>query len=175
MFSVRMTVLFSYWYNGFYSALQALDPTAFWRFLGIFSVLASVHVVRTLVDSYAGQAFDIHWRVWLNDRLTGDWLGARAYYRSHFVGEPVDNPDQRIEQDIAMFVTGSRSLAIGALSAMVSLVAFTGILWNLSGPLGVAGVEIPRAMVFMVYLYVIVATLFAFKIGRPLILSLIHI
>ncbi|MBB1626757.1 ABC transporter ATP-binding protein/permease [Achromobacter sp. UMC71] len=170
MFSVRMTVLFSFWYNGFYSALQALDPTAFWRFLGIFSVLASVHVVRTLVDSYAGQAFDIHWRVWLNDRLTRDWLGARAYYRGHFVGEPVDNPDQRIEQDIAMFVTGSRSLAIGALSAMVSLVAFTGILWNLSGPLGIAGVEIPRAMVFMVYLYVIVATLFAFKIGRPLIL-----
>ncbi len=170
MFSVRMTVLFSYWYNGFYSALQALDPTAFWRFLGIFAVLASVHVVRTLVDSYAGQAFDIHWRVWLNDRLTRDWLGARAYYRSHFVGEPVDNPDQRIEQDIAMFVTGSRSLVIGALSAMVSLVAFTGILWNLSGPLGIAGVEIPRAMVFMVYLYVIVATLFAFKIGRPLIL-----
>ncbi len=170
MFSVRMTVLFSFWYNGFYSALQALDPTAFWRFLGIFSVLASVHVVRTLVDSYAGQAFDIHWRVWLNDRLTRDWLGARAYYRSHFVGEPVDNPDQRIEQDIAMFVSGSRSLAIGALSAMVSLVAFTGILWNLSGPLGIGGVEIPRAMVFMVYLYVIVATLFAFRIGRPLIL-----
>lgn len=170
MFSVRMTVLFSYWYNGFYSALQALDPTAFWRFLGIFAVLACVHVVRTLVDSYAGQAFDIHWRVWLNERLTGDWLGARAYYRSHFVGEPVDNPDQRIEQDIALFVTGSRSLAIGALSAMVSLVAFTAILWNLSGPLDVAGVEIPRAMVFMVYLYVIVATLFAFKIGRPLIL-----
>ncbi|WP_445656941.1 ABC transporter ATP-binding protein/permease [Achromobacter sp. NCFB-sbj8-Ac1-l] len=170
MFSVRMTVLFSYWYNGFYSALQALDPTAFWRFLGIFAVLACVHVVRTLVDSYAGQAFDIHWRVWLNERLTGDWLGARAYYRSHFVGEPVDNPDQRIEQDIALFVTGSRSLAIGALSAMVSLVAFTAILWNLSGPLDVAGVEIPRAMVFMVYLYVIVATLFAFKIGRPLVL-----
>jgi putative ATP-binding cassette transporter len=170
MFSVRMTVLFSYWYNGFYSALQALDPTAFWRFLGIFAVLACVHVVRTLVDSYAGQAFDIHWRVWLNERLTGDWLGARAYYRSHFVGEPVDNPDQRIEQDIALFVTSSRSLAIGALSAMVSLVAFTAILWNLSGPLDVAGVEIPRAMVFMVYLYVIVATLFAFKIGRPLIL-----
>ncbi|WP_249292153.1 ABC transporter ATP-binding protein/permease [Achromobacter ruhlandii] len=170
MFSVRMTVLFSFWYNGFYSALQALDAHAFWRFLGIFAVLATVHVVRTLIDSYAGQAFDIHWRVWLNDRLTGDWLAARAYYRGHFVAEPVDNPDQRIEQDIAAFVTGSRTLAIGALSAVVSLVAFTAILWNLSGALDVAGVEIPRAMVFMVYLYVIVATLFAFRIGRPLIL-----
>jgi putative ATP-binding cassette transporter len=107
--------------------------------------------------------------VWLNDRLTRDWLGAGAYYRGHFVDSPVDNPDQRIEQDIAMFVTGSRTLAIGALSAVVSLVAFTSILWGLSGALTVAGVEIPRAMVFMVYLYVIVATLFAFKIGRPLI------
>ena len=169
MAAVRMTVLFSFWYNGFYSALQALDQTAFWHFLGIFSVLACVHVVRTLADSYAGQAFDIHWRVWLNDRLTRDWLGAGAYYRGHFVDEPVDNPDQRIEQDIAMFVTGSRTLAIGALSAMVSLVAFTGILWGLSGPLVVAGVEVPRAMVFIVFLYVIVATWFAFKIGRPLI------
>lgn len=169
MAAVRMTVLFSFWYNGFYSALQALDPSAFWRFLGIFSVLACVHVVRTLADSYAGQSFDIHWRVWLNDRLTRDWLGAGAYYRGHFVDAPVDNPDQRIEQDIAMFVTGSRTLAIGALSAIVSLVAFTGILWGLSGPLAVAGVEIPRAMVFVVFLYVIVATWFAFKIGRPLI------
>ncbi|MGE8640342.1 MAG: SbmA/BacA-like family transporter, partial [Achromobacter sp.] len=169
MAAVRMTVLFSFWYNGFYSALQALDPSAFWRFLGIFSVLACVHVVRTLADSYAGQSFDIHWRVWLNDRLTRDWLGASAYYRGHFVDAPVDNPDQRIEQDIAMFVTGSRTLAIGALSAIVSLVAFTGILWGLSGPLSVAGVEIPRAMVFVVFLYVIVATWFAFKIGRPLI------
>lgn len=169
MAAVRMTVLFSFWYNGFYSALQALDQSAFWRFLGIFSVLACVHVVRALADSYVGQAFDIHWRVWLNDRLTRDWLGAGAYYRGHFVDEPVDNPDQRIEQDISMFVTGSRTLAIGALSAIVSLVAFTGILWGLSGPLMVAGVEIPRAMVFVVFLYVIVATWFAFKIGRPLI------
>jgi putative ATP-binding cassette transporter len=169
MAAVRMTVLFSFWYNGFYSALQVLDQSAFWRFLGIFAVLATVHVVRTLADSYAGQAFDIHWRVWLNDHLTRDWLGAGAYYRGHFVNEPVDNPDQRIEQDITMFVTGSRTLAIGALSALVSLVAFTGILWGLSGPLTVAGVEIPRAMVFVVFLYVIVATWFAFKIGRPLI------
>ena len=133
MFAVRMTVLFSYWYNGFYSALQALDQTAFWHFLAIFGVLATVHVLRTLVDSYAGQAFDIHWRVWLNERLTHDWLDGRAYYRGHFLDQPVDNPDQRIEQDIGLFVAGTRTLAIGALSAVVSLVEFTAILWGLSG------------------------------------------
>ncbi|WP_459614725.1 ABC transporter ATP-binding protein/permease [Bordetella sp. 2513F-2] len=166
---VRMTVLFSFWYNGFYSALQALDAGAFWLYLGIFAVLAAVHVLRTLVESYVGQAFDIRWRSWLNARLTQDWLDGRAYYRGQFVDEPVDNPDQRIELDISAFVSGTRTLAIGAISAMVSLVAFTAILWGLSGPLQVAGVELPRAMVFIVYLYVIVATALAFRIGRPLI------
>ncbi len=170
MFAVRMTVLFSFWYNGFYSALQALDQVAFWKFLGIFGVLATIHVVRTLFESYVGQAFDIHWRVWLNERLTKDWLDHSAYYRGQFVDDPIDNPDQRIELDISTFVTGSRSLALGALSAIVSLVEFTAILWGLSGALSVMGIEVPRAMVFMVYAYVIIATLFAFKIGRPLIL-----
>jgi len=169
MVSVRMTVLFSFWYNGFYSSLQALDRNAFWLYLGIFTVLATLHVVRALVDSYVGQAFDIRWRVWLNERLTQDWLEGRAYYRAQFADPPVDNPDQRIQQDIASFVEGSRTLAIGAISALVSLVEFTGILWSLSGALDIAGVEVPRAMVFMVYLYVIAATLVAFRIGRPLI------
>ncbi|WP_144638358.1 ABC transporter ATP-binding protein/permease [Bordetella genomosp. 13] len=166
---VRLTVLFSFWYNGFYSALQALDRGAFWTYLGIFSVLAAIHVGRSLVDSYVGQLFDIHWRTWLNQRLTHDWLEGRAYYRNQFVQPPADNPDQRIELDIGDFVVSSRSLAIGALSALVSLVEFTMILWNLSAPLDIAGAELPRAMVFMVYLYVIAATLLAFRIGRPLI------
>ena len=153
----------------FLQRAAGLDQTAFWHFLAIFGVLATVHVLRTLVDSYAGQAFDIHWRVWLNERLTHDWLDGRAYYRGHFLDQPVDNPDQRIEQDIGLFVAGTRTLAIGALSAVVSLVEFTAILWGLSGALAVAGVEIPRAMVFMVYVYVVIATVFAFRIGRPLI------
>lgn len=60
-------------------------------------------------------------------------------------------------------------MSIGALGSFVSLVAFTAILWSLSGPLTLAGVDVPRAMVFLVYIYVLIATLIAFKIGRPLI------
>ncbi|GAA4336346.1 ABC transporter ATP-binding protein/permease [Pigmentiphaga soli] len=169
MFSVRMTVLFSYWYNGFYSALQALDQRAFWTFLGIFAILAAIHVLRELVTYYVGQAFDIRWRTWLSDHLTRDWLGGNAYYREQFLDRPIDNPDQRIELDIANFVISSRTLAVGAISSLVSLVEFTAILWSLSAGLSLAGIEIPRAMVFIVYLYVIVATLIAFKLGHPLI------
>lgn len=169
LFSVRMNVLFSFWYNGFYSALQGLDQTAFWYFLGLFAVLAAIHVLRALFNYYLTQAFNIRWRVWLTERLTGDWMNGDAYYRGQFLDEPVDNPDQRIELDVNAFVTGSVSLALGAVSALVSLVAFTGILWGLSAPLTVGGVEIPRAMVFAVYIYVIIATWIAFRLGRPLI------
>lgn len=169
LFSVRMNVLFSFWYNGFYSALQGLDQKAFWFLLGVFSILATIHVLRALLNYYLTQAFSIHWRVWLNDRLTRDWMKGDAYYRGQFLAEPVDNPDQRIELDISNFVSGSVSLALGAVSALVSLVAFTGILWGLSAPLEISGVAIPRAMVFSVYIYVIVATWIAFRLGRPLI------
>nr|AAQ18207.1 probable ABC transporter [uncultured bacterium] len=169
MFSVRMNVLFSLWYNGFYSSLQDLDQKAFWFFLGVFGVLATVHVSRALIAAYINAAFDIEWRTWLNERLTKDWMDGDAYYRDHFLKEPVDNPDQRIQLDITTFVTSSRTLSIGTADAVVSLVTFTGMLWGLSGPLTVLGVEIPRAMVFMVYIYVLIATAIAFKLGRPLI------
>ncbi|WP_256825396.1 ABC transporter ATP-binding protein/permease [Pseudomonas juntendi] len=169
LFSVRLNVLFSFWYNGFYSALQGLDQGAFWYLLGVFAVLASIHVLRSLCSFYVNQAFSITWRVWLTERLTRDWMHGDAYYRGQFLAEPIDNPDQRIELDVNAFVSNSLSLALGAVSALVSLVAFTGILWGLSAPLAVAGVEIPRAMVFAVYLYVVVATWIAFHLGQPLI------
>lgn len=169
LFSVRLNVLFSFWYNGFYSALQGLDQTAFWYLLGVFAVLATIHVLRSLFTFYVTQAFNIHWRVWLTERLSADWMRGDAYYRGQFLAEPVDNPDQRIELDINAFVSGSVSLALGAVSALVSLVAFTGILWGLSAPLTVAGIEVPRAMVFAVYVYVLIATWIAFRLGKPLI------
>ena len=158
LFAVRMNVLFSFWYNGFYSALQALDQKAFWFLLGVFAVLATIHVLRALFNYYLTQAFSIRWRIWLTERLTADWMNGDAYYRGQFLDTPVDNPDQRIELDVNAFVNYSVSLSLGAVSALVSLVAFTGILWGLSAPLSVAGVEIPRAMVFAVYIYVIIAT-----------------
>lgn len=169
LFSVRMNVLFSFWYNGFYSAMQNLDGKAFWFMLFVFSVLATIHVARALINFYLQQAFLIRWRTWLTNSLIERWLDKQAYYRSQFVPESADNPDQRIQQDVESFVSSSLSLSMGLLDAVVSLFAFTIILWNLSGALALLGVEIPRAMVFMVYAYVIVATVFAVKIGRPLI------
>ncbi|MGQ0574324.1 MAG: ABC transporter ATP-binding protein/permease [Pseudonocardia sp.] len=167
--SVRLDVVLSFSSNGLFTALQELDAPSFWRFIGIFCVLATVNVALVLISFYIGQAQIIHWRVWLNDHVLGDWLRGSAYHRGRYVRSPVDNPDQRIQEDITSFAGISQSLALGVVGSMVALVSFSVILWNLSGPLTVFGTEIPRAMVFLAYVYVIIATVIAFRIGRPLI------
>ncbi|MYN12285.1 ATP-binding cassette domain-containing protein [Pusillimonas sp. TS35] len=167
--AVRLQVLFSNWYNSMYSALQQLDAKAFWLAMGLFGMLALAHVVRSLLDFYMQQAFTIHWRVWLNERLLDRWLQGQAYYRTQYLDTPADNPDQRIQQDIASFVQGSLTLSFGVINALVSTIAFTLILWNLSGPLTLGSVDIPRGMVFLVFGYVLLATACAVRIGRPLI------
>lgn len=135
----------------------------------VFAVLATIHVARTLLNFYLRQAFLIRWRAWLTDAMIARWLAKQSYFRSQYVEGSADNPDQRIQQDVDSFVSSSLNLSMGLLDAVVSLFSFTLILWTLSGALALLGVEIPRAMVFLVYLYVLIATVFAVKLGRPLI------
>jgi putative ATP-binding cassette transporter len=183
LFSVRMNVLFSYWSNDFYNSLQfgaeamatrnaaGLEQSKefFWSALGLFGILATIHVVRALIAYFIGEAFEIRWRLWLTDHVTADWLTGNAYYRNRFIDETIDNPDQRIQADVTSFVATSRSLAFGAISAVVTVISFTKVLWDLSGPLNLFGVELPRAMVFIVLIYVLLTTVVAFWLGHPLI------
>ena len=125
----------------------------------VFCILATLYVARVMLDMYLTQRFIIAWRVWLTDHLTGDWLDGQAYYRGRFIDDTIDNPDQRIQQDIDTFTAcsggvtnvpsnGSRStLLFGAVYSVVSVISFAAILWNLSGPLNVFGLfTLDRAM-----------------------------
>jgi vitamin B12/bleomycin/antimicrobial peptide transport system ATP-binding/permease protein len=193
--AVRITVLISYYANDVFTSLQvALQGRAsgesattdsgihgFWVSIGIFLILAVVHVIVTLLDMYVMQRFIMRWRIWLSSRLIGDWLDDHAYFRRQFFRQPNDNPDQRIQQDIDIFTTGvggqpnnpaygsSSTLLFGAVAAVLSVVSFGAILWRLSGPLTLGGLTIPRALFLIVIAYVLAATVVAFVIGRPLI------
>ena len=183
LFAVRLNVLFSYWSNDFYTSLQfgaqaiatknesGLNDSIdfFWSSMTLFAILAAIHVSRALVAYYIGEAFEIRWRLWLTDHVTNDWLTGNAYYRNRFIDETIDNPDQRIQADVTSFVGTSRSLAFGAISSVVTVVSFTKILWDLSGPLNLFGVEIPRAAMWIILTYVLITTVIAFWLGRPLI------
>lgn len=167
--SVRIQVLTSYATNGLYTALQALSAQDFARYLAIFGIISAAYVARALMTYYLQQAFGIRWRLWLNEHMLNDWLAGRAYHRGNFLKTPVDNPDQRIQEDVTSFAESSTDFVLGVADAALSLVSFTAILWSLSGPMTVFGTEIPRAMTFLTYIYVIIASVIAFRIGRPLI------
>ena len=166
---VRLQVLLSYVINGLYTALQQYDVAALVQYIGIFAILSVFFLAEALLAFYLQQRLVIRWRVWLNDDVLHDWLDGRAYHRGRYTAAPVDNPDQRIQEDVENLPQESVTLAVGAVTALISLVSFTIILWELSGPLTLFGVEIPRAMTFSAYIYVIIASVIAFRIGRPLI------
>jgi putative ATP-binding cassette transporter len=191
MIDVRLGVLFSYQSNDQFSALQAafgdqgsakgIAIEGFWAAMLLYVGLAVSDIVRNLLDVYLMQRFIIRWRVWLTHRLTRDWLDGDAYYRGRFVEQPIDNPDQRIQQDIDAFTTGtgegtntptvgtSQTLVFGTVFAIVNVVSFTPILWGLAGPLTILGVTVPKALFWMALVYVFLTTVVAFWIGRPLI------
>ena len=195
MISVRINVLLSFFSNDLYTSLQvAFEATSaneevmradairgFWNALIIFGILATIYISQVMLDIYLTQRFIIRWRTWLTERLTGDWLGDRAYYRGRFTDSQTDNPDQRIQADVDIFTTGTGGtpnsptvgtgamLLFGAVSSVSTVVAFIPILWNLSFDVTVFGVTLPKALFWVAFVYVFFATVVAFWIGRPLI------
>ena len=193
---VRLDVLFSFQSNDMLTSFQVISQGltgdeavknsgahGFWMSIFIFSILAAIHVARTMLDLFLMQRFMLRWRAWLTDRMTGDWLDGKAYYRSRFIDDTIDNPDQRIQSDIDIFTAGTgplpntpnntsgSTLLFGAVSSVTSMISFTAILWNLSGTLTlpIIGYNIPRAMFWIGLVYVLLASIIAFWIGRPII------
>ena len=193
--SVRLDVLLSYYGNDLFTSLQVAFQGrgadndemresgihGFWMSLIVFAILATIYISRVMLDIYLTQRFIIRWRMWLTDRVTCDWLDDRAYYRTRFTDSDIDNPDQRIQYDVDIFTAGvgsspntpmvgtSSTLLFGAINSLVTVVSFTVILWNLSGPLTAFGLTLGHALFWVVLIYVVFATIIAFWIGHPLI------
>ncbi|SMB83800.1 putative ATP-binding cassette transporter [Pasteurella testudinis DSM 23072] len=169
LMAVRLNVVISNWYNIMYGSLQDLNAPLFWQMMAVFGVLAIINVVLVLSKYYLSQRFTINWRTTLNRTFVERWTANRTYYKTQYSYNRLDNPDQRIQQDIQSFVSSSLSFSTGLISAVTSIIAFTILLWKLSGSIALFGVEIPHGMVFVVFGYVLITSLFAFKLGRPLI------
>jgi putative ATP-binding cassette transporter len=170
---VYMNVQFNYWNNDFYNAIQEKDKASFWRLMGRFTMLATIYIAMAVYAFYLNQMLQIRWRRWLTDSYLNQWLSDRAYYRLQLSGNPADNPDQRISEDMKIFVDQSLELALGFLNAVVTLGSFVGILWGLSGPLEIpyngGQIVIPGYMLWAALIYAIVGTWLTHKIGKKLI------
>ena len=160
---VALDVLLNQWNNRFYNALQEKNWDVFVREISFFCFLATSNVVLSIYQLYLNQWLQIRWRRWMTSRYLGEWLQ----------GDAADNPDQRITDDVKLFVERTLDIGVGLLSSVVTLVSFVIILWGLSAaaPLHVFGSEfaIPGYLVWGALIYAIFGTALTQWIGSPLV------
>jgi vitamin B12/bleomycin/antimicrobial peptide transport system ATP-binding/permease protein len=170
---VALDVLLNQWNNRFYNALQEKNWDVFVRETGFFCVLATSNVVLSIYQLYLNQWLQIRWRGWMTTRYLGEWLQGANHYRMQLQGDAADNPDQRITDDVKLFVERTLDIGVGLLSSVVTLVSFVIILWGLSAaaPLTVFGSEfaIPGYLVWGALIYAIFGTALTQWIGSPLV------
>ena len=170
---VYMNVQINRWQNAFFNALQDKDQRALYYQLLRFLLLAAIWVVMSVYSQYLTQMLQIRWRRWLTEDFLEQWLAEQAYYRMQFAGSRTDNPDQRIAEDLRIFVEQSSALFLGLLNASVTLVSFVGVLWMLSGPLSIDWsafrLTVPGYVVWVAVLYALAGNSIAHLIGKPLV------
>ena len=169
---VALQVILNLWYNRFYNTLQDRDWNGFVSAILFFCVLAAIYTVLAVYQTYLNQWLQIRWRRWMTQSYLQQWLNAANHYRMQLVGDAADNPDQRIADDLRLFVEYTMTLGTGLLNAIVSFCSFVVILWTLSeqAPLHLfGGLQIPGYLVWAALIYAIVGTALTHLIGWRLI------
>src|SRR5579864_9222080 len=155
-----------------FTALQEQSASGFYRASAIVIALIVFYLVVAVLRAYLDQTLQLRWRRWLTDQYVTRWLAGRTFYRMRFSGL-VDNPDQRISEDVRLFIERSMALGLGFLNSLATLASFAALLWYLSGsitlPLGGFAITIPGYMLWVAVLYSGLGSVFAHLIGRPLI------
>jgi putative ATP-binding cassette transporter len=171
--TVAITVMLNQWNARFYNALQDRNWDSFVNELLLFCALAAAFIVLAVYQLYLNQWLQIRWRRWMTRQYLDHWLTGSNHYRMQLLGDEADNPDQRIADDINLFIDRALSLGIGLLSAVVTLMSFVVILWTLSAaaPLQLFGVtySIPGYLVWVALVYAIAGTALTHLVGWPLI------
>ena len=169
---VGITIRLSFWQKDWGDAIQNKNAPEFWRQLyEVWIPLVAVLIASGMIEYVLVSVFKIRWREWTTLRLIGRWLDQGTHYRLQFNGGTVDNPDQRIQEDVRKYIETTYSLTIGMISQISSLVSFSVILWGLSSALSLPGTDtkVPGLLFWMALAYAILGTVIAHRIGRSLI------
>ncbi|MBB5371866.1 ABC transporter ATP-binding protein/permease [Acidocella aromatica] len=183
---VGLNVVLTYWNRDFFAAIQVYDektvvhllyylyiiPPGSTRPMPGFAELVVVYILIAVYAFYLNQMLQIKWRQWLTTHYVENWLTDRAYYTislSHNPGAVIDNPDQRISEDLRDFTANSLALGMDFISNVVTLFSFVFVLYAISGSITVLGVTIHGYMLWVAVLYSAIGTAITQLIGRKLV------
>jgi putative ATP-binding cassette transporter len=152
-----MQAVFSYVSRDIMNALQAKNAPLFYHLLELFAIWIAAFIPIAAFYPYLSGLLTIDWRDWMTEHLSHRMLDCDALYhimQSH----AVDNPDQRISEDINSFTSGALNYSMTVLQAVVTAATFFGILWVISRWLAVCLVG-----------YAVIGTWLTVIIGRRLV------
>ena len=125
------SVLFNQLTGEFTSALAAKDAPRFWNAIRACFLILVVAVPIYAFYYYVRDKLGVNWRRWMTRRFLGRYFGRRAYYELNANAE-IDNPDQRIAEDINTFTQRSLYYLLVVIGSLLDLLAFSGVLWSIS-------------------------------------------
>lgn len=141
------------------SALSARDEPRFWQTVIIFIGVLVLYAPLLAGYTYLRDRLSLQWRKWLTHRFVDNYFRDRAYYNLHISETEIDNPDQRIAEDVRSFTQESLTFVLVLVQSVLSVIAFSSVLWGISQPL-----------VFFLVLYALIGTLVTTVIfGKPLV------
>jgi len=154
----EFTVLFNEQSGEFTSALAAHDGARFWHSMRAFGIALGVGVPVYALYYFVRDTLGMSWRRWLTHDYLHAYFAQRAFYRLTSERH-IDNPDQRIAEDVSSFTQKSLKFLVEIVGAVLQLLVFSHLLWSIS-----------RTLVWFLVLYAMLGTLVTFGLfGRPLI------
>lgn len=168
---VEINVRINEWSKSFYDTLGAFKADELYVLIQEYLVYVAVFVVASVYRAWLRKLLIIRWRSHLTERLLGEWLEKRAYYRIA-LKQSTDNPDQRIAEDVNIFVSRTIELFISLLTNLAQLYSFIAILWKLSGThtFNIMGnsITVTGYLVWIAVIYALLGSMFTQIIGRKL-------
>ena len=137
-----LNVAISYVGRDFMTALADRHPHNVYFYALIYLGVFAASAVTGAFARFFEALFGLRWREWLTQRFVRKYLSSHAYVCVN-ANADIDNPDQRISEDIRTFTTTALSFLIMFTSAVFTVVAFIGVLWSITPWLVLAGVLYP--------------------------------
>lgn len=169
-------ILSNRWQREFFDSIEQRQSSLFVTLIFSFLMIAALQVAVMIANNLVSWTLSIRWRNWLTNWYMDRWFARDRFYEIERL-RMIDNPDQRIAEDIKAFtlVTQGNSLvgiAIGLIGSLVSAVSFGYILLQTSGPLviPIAGYQISLPggdLIWFSILYVLLGSVLITWIGKP--------
>ena len=147
------------WQTGeFSTALAERDADQYWKSTYYTIFLIAIGFPTFGLYYYVRDRLTLHWRTWMTADFMTKYFADRKYYQLTY-SSSIDNPDQRISDDINSFTSKSIYFLLIFVETFLQIAAFSGVLWFLSSTL-----------VWTLVIYATAGTLFTtFVFGRPLV------